>query len=65
MKYYYFIDEDVTNVSVTLVGTYTVAPEWQLIYGVKSVSLDDAYDDSDIVEDDTVTTTFIGAAWTY
>lgn len=57
--------DSATNTSLALIGIYRLNPKWNLIYGVKSTSLDDEIEDSPIVEEDTYTVGFFGAAWKF
>lgn len=57
--------DSATNTSLALIGIYRLNPKWNLIYGFKSTALDDEIEDSPIVEEDTYTVGFFGAAYSF
>ena len=58
-------NDDATNVTLGVVGMYTLNPSWKLLYGALAKSLDDEIDDSPIVKEDNYNLAFVGALWVF
>jgi outer membrane scaffolding protein for murein synthesis (MipA/OmpV family) len=60
-----FDPDSASNTTLGLIGIYTLSKEWKLFFGATSTTLDDEIEDSPIGDDDTYTTGFIVAGWTF
>ena len=71
VKYNWYGDDDsfdvdsASNTSLAVIGTYSMGPEWKLLYGVQSTSLDDEIKDSPVGDEDNYNIGFVGAAWVF
>jgi len=58
-------NDSATNISLGLNAIQTLNPNWKLLYGVKTTSLDDEIDDSPVGQDDTYTVVSFGGAYSF
>ena len=71
VRYNWYGDNDsfdvdsASNTSLGLIGTYSLNPEWKLIYGLQSTMLDEEIEDSPIGDEDTYNIGFVGAGWAF